>query len=362
MNKKDILELRKRMKKDSACFTKICGCFVNNGKEKVTTFSHTFLNLEDEEFYKYLDIAKKTLSGTFKNNILELPVRAEEEEKGGRQASLITLRNSRLTNEEVTDQFFDEIIDNYDYAGSYLILLFHDAYDVIKKGLDGKSLDESEETYEYILCAICPVDLSKAGLGYIKSENEIGAVERDLIVGMPVNGFVFPAFSERSSDVHHVMYYTKNPEETHDELIEGVLGCEPVMTTAECLKAFENIINAAAGNEEDEELLFEDVQYALNDFILENEPDAEEESSMEITYDVMEQILLDAGLAEDEEVKPILKEYKNTFEDGGVTAYQLVDSKAVSRAEKRHAYLDLLQENAILKEENARLKEKLDEK
>lgn len=39
-----------------------------------------------------------------------------------------------------------------------LILLFHDAYDVITKTKDNAKLDESEEVYEYILCAICPVD------------------------------------------------------------------------------------------------------------------------------------------------------------------------------------------------------------
>ena len=59
MNKKDILELKRRFKKDACTFTRLCGCYVDADRNKVTTFGETFLNLEDEEFYKYLEIAKR---------------------------------------------------------------------------------------------------------------------------------------------------------------------------------------------------------------------------------------------------------------------------------------------------------------
>ena len=72
MNKKDILELKRRFKKDACTFTRLCGCYVDADHNKVTSFGETFLNLEDEEFYKYLEIAKKVMSGTIGNNLLEL--------------------------------------------------------------------------------------------------------------------------------------------------------------------------------------------------------------------------------------------------------------------------------------------------
>ena len=59
MDKKSIGELRRRLKKDSCTFTKMCGCYVNDSKNKVIKLDETFLNLEDEEYYKYLEIAKK---------------------------------------------------------------------------------------------------------------------------------------------------------------------------------------------------------------------------------------------------------------------------------------------------------------
>ena len=52
MDKKSIGELRRRLKKDSCTFTKICGCYVDDNKNKVTNLDEIFMNLEDEEYYK----------------------------------------------------------------------------------------------------------------------------------------------------------------------------------------------------------------------------------------------------------------------------------------------------------------------
>ena len=107
MNKKEILELKRRLKKDACTFTRMCGCYVDADRNKVTTIGETFLNLEDEEFYKYLEIAKKVLSGTVGNNILELEFPAEEEAPGGRQQFLMGLRESALKSDELMDAFYD---------------------------------------------------------------------------------------------------------------------------------------------------------------------------------------------------------------------------------------------------------------
>ena len=62
MTKKDILELKKRLNKTDCSITKLCGCYVDSSKNKVLTLSETFLNLDDEEFYKYLDLARSSLN------------------------------------------------------------------------------------------------------------------------------------------------------------------------------------------------------------------------------------------------------------------------------------------------------------
>lgn len=209
MQKKDILELKRRFKKDACTFTKLRGCYVDNQKNILLHIDETFLNLEEDEFYKYLEIAKKALSGTIGNNLLELSFRRDE---AGEEAQkfFLALRDSALKQDGLLDLLYERIIREYDFAGNYLILLFHDAYDVITKTTDNNKLDESEEVYEYVLCAICPVELTKAGLGYHKDKNIIAPRIRDWVVSVPETGFLFPAFSDRSSDVNAMGYYVKD--------------------------------------------------------------------------------------------------------------------------------------------------------
>lgn len=129
------------------------------------------------------------LSGTLGNNLLNLQFPLEEEEVGGRQQILMALRDSELNDETLLDTYYDLVIDTYDEAGNYLILLYLDSYDVMTRTKDNINVDESEEVYKYMLCAICPVTLSKPGLGYLEKEQRIGARIRDWVVGAPETGF-----------------------------------------------------------------------------------------------------------------------------------------------------------------------------
>ena len=74
MNKKEVLELKRRFKKDAATFTQLVGCYVDCNHNKICKFGGKFLTLEEDEYYKYLEIANKVLSGTLGNNLLNLEV------------------------------------------------------------------------------------------------------------------------------------------------------------------------------------------------------------------------------------------------------------------------------------------------
>ena len=335
MNKKEVMELKRRLKKDQCTFTKMCGCYVNGNKEKILTFQETFLNLEEEEFYKYLEIARKVLSGTVGNNLLELSFPLEEEEPGHRQHSLVAIRADGLKNTELVDILYDQIIQYYDFVGNYLILLFHDAYDVMTKTSDGISVDESEEVFEYILCAICPVELSKPGLGYLEGENRIGSRIRDWVVGVPEQGFIFPAFTDRSTDIHSVMYYTKNAKDTHPELMEGVLGCASIRTGMEKKKAFQEIILNAVPDEDKAKNLLLDMQSEINDYVIEQEeiyPESEE--PILLTQETVTTLMKNIEIPEHVSEK-IEKSFQEEFVDAPPVCEQMLDSKALSLCEQR---------------------------
>ena len=59
MKRKDILELKRRFKKDQCTFTRVCGCFVNSEKKIILELKETFLNLDEDDYFKYLEIAKR---------------------------------------------------------------------------------------------------------------------------------------------------------------------------------------------------------------------------------------------------------------------------------------------------------------
>lgn len=331
MRKKDILELKKRFKKDYCTFTKMCGCYVNGEKNVILKFRETFLNLDEDEFHKYMEIAKKVLSGTIGNNILELNFPVNDEYINESQIALMKLKNSKLKDDTLLDEFYDTIIDNYDYTGNILILLFHDAYDVITKTTDNAKLDESEEVYEYVLCAICPVSLSEPGLRYCEEDNRISARIRDWVVEVPTHGFVFPAFIDRSTDVNSIMYYTKNAKDPHYELMENALGCYSKQTATIQKETFQSIIKGSLSDDEQKaEKVFMEVQENLNAMIEEFNATYEDVDCDPIilSKDDIQTLMLECGVPEEATAK-IEKAYVECFEDDMPLAENLLDSKTL---------------------------------
>ena len=366
MNKKEILEIKRRFKKEEASFTRLVGCYVDCNKNKICKFGGKFLNLEEEEFHKYLEIANKSLSGTLGNNLLELSFPLQEEEVGGRQQILMALRESKLEDENLLDTYYDLIIDTYDEVGNYLILLYHDSYDVMTRTSDNDNLDESEEVYSYLICAICPVALSKPGLGYLESEGRIGSRVRDWVVGAPDTAFVFPAFTDRSTDIHATLFYTKNTKEPHSEFMVNGLGCGVERTATEQKMAFHSIVRNVLGAEDEhtEDILM-DIQQNLADMIEEYEETHDETSdAFVLDKDTLGKLLVESNVPE-EKANRIEKSVDEAFGDKAPVAENVIDAKALVqneiRLEKKEMENQIVSLNTQLEERTVQLKEREEE-
>lgn len=348
MNKKDIAELKKRLTKTGCSFTKMAGCYIDNEKNKIVKLHETFLNLDEDEMHKYLDIAKKTMSGTVHNNLLELSFPKEEEEAGGKQQFLMGLRETKLKNEEMIDLFFDRIIETYDFPGNYLILLFHDIYDVITKTEDNQALDESEEVYEYLLCSICPVTLSKAALGYRADEHRIGSRIRDWVVGAPETGFIFPAFSERSTDIHSAIFYTRNTKEPHKEMMEDFLGCPAKRTATVQKDVFEHLVlDILDEHPEISESTMMDFQDDLQEMIeQQNETNSDEE--LVLSPALLNNMMTDNGVPAPV-AQRIEQTYEEEFSDETPVVESLIDKKTLEKNMKQREQQALANEIVTLK-------------
>ncbi len=248
MTKQEINELKKLFTIKNCSITRICGCYVDGEKNKKTDFRQAFLALPEEEMFKYFEIFRKSLSGTPGKNLLNLEFPLHSEENGGTQNFLLRLRDSKLKDEVLLEMFYDKIIETYEYVGNYLILLVHDVYDVPGRTLDGLDMeDASDEVYEYILCCICPVDLSKPALSYNAEENVFQNRVRDWVVGMPETGFLFPSFNDRGADIHSALYYSKDAEELKESFMEQLLGCPVPMSAGAQKETFQTLIEETLG-------------------------------------------------------------------------------------------------------------------
>ena len=250
MNKKEVTEIKKQFTPSNCAITRICGCYVDGEKEKKTEMKDAFLSLPEEEMFKYFDIFRKSLSGTIGKNLLNMEFPIAQEMPDGTQAWLLKLRDSKLQDEILLEEFYEKIIKNYAYGENYYIILIHSAYDVPGKASDNEEMfDASEEVYNHILCCICPVKLSEPGLSYNETTNAIEERPRDWWVQTPMTGFLFPAFNDRSSDIHSVLYFSKNPEELHSEFIDACLGAPTPISFKSQKEAFQEILTDTLGEE-----------------------------------------------------------------------------------------------------------------
>ena len=266
----ELLEIRKQFKHDNCSITKVSGCYVDGEKTIKTKFTETFLGMPEEETFKYFEIFKKTLSGTLGKNLINMEFPTETEFNGGPQEFWIKLRDSELKDEALVDEFYERIINYYDYVGNYLILIIYAAYDVPGKTSDRLILDDaSEEVYRYILCSICPVKLSKPGLCYNAETNQIEKRIQDWVVSMPENGFLFPAFNDRSTDIHSMLYYAKEPEKLHEDFISQMFGCRPPISAKGQKELFQTLIVETLGEECEYELV-KSIHEKLNEVLQEH--------------------------------------------------------------------------------------------
>ena len=251
MIKKEINEIKSLFDTLQECgILKLAGCYVNGEKEKVKTFSESFYNLPEEEMYKYLEIFRRTLAGTPGKNLLDMSFMSSEETQDRGKGLLNALKKSELKDDSLLEKFYDKVIENYNYVGNYLILLIHQAYDVPGMTTDGIEMDDaSDEVYNYILCSICPMKLTKPGLGFDDDLGEIHTMRQIFAVELPDNGFLFPAFNDRSSDDDAILFSSRKTDLMQDAFLENVLDVTATLPAKQQKEGFTELVSDVLGEE-----------------------------------------------------------------------------------------------------------------
>lgn len=309
MNKREISEIKKLFSPANCAISRICGCYVDAEKNRRTEVKGVFLSLPEEETFKYFTIFRGALSGTVGKNMINMSFPRATEVIGGTQDFLLNLRDSALKNEAMVEEFYDKVIASYDYGENYYIILIHCAYDIPGMGTDRQDMDDaSDYIYDFIQCIICPVKLSKAGLYYNTEANMIENRNRDWLVEAPDTGFIFPAFNDRSTDIHSLLFYTKNQEQMPERLINETLGCIMPMSAKDQAQTFQGIVEEVMGDD----CTFEVVKNIHDNLCELAEESKDESEQFIIDKDQLKGMLEGNGASEEK-----LKEFESRYKDSG---------------------------------------------
>ena len=246
--------------------------------------------------------------------------------EGEEHELLMNLRESKLRDPALLDEFYEKILTSYDCAENYYIVLIHAVYDVPGKTSDGEELeDASEEVYDFILCCICPVKLSKAGLTYNGKDERMEERTRDWVVGMPDKGFLFPAFNDRKTDVHSVLYYTRKSAEVQEEMVREVLGIDFVASSDGEKDKFGKLLKDVLGEDADSKTV-KDIFEGISE---EMERHAEDPEPYKMGENELEKIFSSNGVP-DEKMEMFEDAYRENIGNVPVMASNICDNKVVN--------------------------------
>ncbi len=248
MNTKEIGEIRRHVRRDRSNMTAIFGCYVNAQKEIVSTFRQSVGIMPENEAEKYYSLLKRTLSGTIGKNLIDIIFRTSQVADSPEHKFLMQLRSCKLQDEALRMNFFQKVIASVSFDDNYLILLGCDSYDVPFKSKDGEAqADASDETYTYLLCAVCPVKQTKPTLQYITEDKQFHDGGISQVVCAPELGFLFPAFDNRATNIYNALFYTHSPKESHTNFVDAIFNVEAPKPAAEQKKSFEALLTNALG-------------------------------------------------------------------------------------------------------------------
>lgn len=204
IKREDMLELTRRMNLNRNCFSRITGAYMDEEGYVDGTFHTHFLKLSASDRSKNLAIAKAIPFAETNVNLIKYEYLQDKRKPGTIGQLLTALIDCELKNDALLDVFYELMGERYKAKGPYAIYFFYGVYDVPVKGSDSSTW-ESEEVYQFMVCAVCPL---------------VGDYEP----GLPEAGFLYPAFTNRSSDMDAINVFQADEKHPHLELVKDILG------------------------------------------------------------------------------------------------------------------------------------------
>ena len=109
MNKFEVAEIKKLYGIKTCAIQRMAVGYIDAEKNLKCMWKESFLNLPEEEIFKYLEILKKGMSGTVGKNLCTLEYGIEQEAAGTMHDFLMKLRDTKLQNDDVLRIFYEKV-------------------------------------------------------------------------------------------------------------------------------------------------------------------------------------------------------------------------------------------------------------
>lgn len=297
MNTKEIGEIRRRQRRDRSNMTAIYGCYINDNKEIISEFQQSTGMMPENEAEKYFALLRRTLGGTLGKNLIDISFPTALVANAPEHKLLMDLRRSKLSAGELRRKFYQKVMESLSLDSSYLILLGCDSYDVPFKSMDGETQnDQSDSSYTYLLCSICPVKQTKANLHYVPEEKQFHDGNMVNAVSSPALGFLFPAFDNRATNIYNALYFHRSVKENYAPFVDAIFHCPVAKPAFEQKQSFEALLSSSL----DEECSLEVVQ-TIHDHIrqqIEMHKDSKIPEALMIGKEQVKATLQECGISE----------------------------------------------------------------
>ena len=311
MNNKEIGEIRRHLRRDRSNMTAIYGCYVNENKEIISEFRQSLGIMPENEAEKYFAMLKRTLSGTIGKNLIDITFKTSQVAGSPEHQMLMDLRKTQLKDDELRQSFYQKVIESLSMDSNYLILLGCDTYDVPFKSKDDETQkDSSEESYTYLICAVCPVKQTKPTLHYVPEEKNFHDGGMTQVCSAPELGFLFPAFDNRSTNIYNALYYNHNIAENHEAFAQAIFNTGIPKPAAEQKKSFEALLSNSINDDCNLDLVQTIHEQITQRIDMHKESKVPE--PLMITKDDMKEFLSSCGVAE-EKIAKFSVDYDETF-------------------------------------------------
>ncbi len=319
MNQRDLAEIKRRLNPDKRNPSMICGCYVDYIGNPITSFTVPVATLYENENEKYMSIFKKVLSGQLGQTLN--PIALPTDSIG----LLMKARDTGMKDETVMQELFTRMIagiraehpdmqsvEDAQNAENWLILMLHDDLDVRKRDVNDEiDHENSDRSFSYCLCAVCPVKRDKPALRYVPSDGLFHERAPEWLAGIPVMGFQFPLNEGGSADVNNMLFFSKDCKDAHEAFLKAAFNADAVMPAAEQTESFQSLLAQTLGTECSLDVV-QEMHEAVSTLIEEQEKDAE---PLLLSKQDVAKVLTDGGVSP-ERVEAFQDGFDKTFGTG----------------------------------------------